>query len=117
MKFLGQEKIAYCPHYDRELYSKTPLRVSTPIHTGSAERHAHGAKWTRSSTSGSRPSFPRCCSRSGITIDFATDGEPTFESLEEWIRGNVDAKKLNAAMTVYRGFIERFESGDLVDRD
>ena len=37
-KYLGENGMRYCPLYDAQLYSRTPFRVSTPIHTGSAKR-------------------------------------------------------------------------------
>ena len=37
-KYLGENGIRYCPLYDSQLYSRTPCRVSTPIHSGSEKR-------------------------------------------------------------------------------
>ena len=47
----------------------------------------------------------------------ATDGEPTFESLEERHPGKRRREETQRGHYRLRGFIKRFESGDLVDRD
>jgi predicted phosphoadenosine phosphosulfate sulfurtransferase len=37
-KYFMEKKIEYCPIYDNQLFNKTPLRVSTPLHSERAKR-------------------------------------------------------------------------------
>ena len=113
MKFLGQEGIRYCPHYDAELYSRTPLRVSTPIHTGSAKRIGQWRKMDPDFYERVTRIFPEMLVQERYYGSLANDNEPTAEALEEWIRANVAAEHLIRAMQTFAALMQRVEEGDL----
>jgi predicted phosphoadenosine phosphosulfate sulfurtransferase len=117
MKFLGQEGIRYCPHYDAELYSRTPLRVSTPIHTGSAKRIGQWRKMDPDFYERVTRIFPEMLVQERYYASLSNENEPTIEALEEWIRANVAPSKLEQAMTVFSGMARRLEDGDLEPED
>jgi predicted phosphoadenosine phosphosulfate sulfurtransferase len=114
MKFLGQEGIRYCPHYNAELYSRTPLRVSTPIHTGSAKRIGQWRKMDPEFYERVTRIFPEMLIQERYCASLATDDEPTPEALEEWIRTHVAPEHLIHCMTTFAALMRRMQEGDLV---
>jgi len=117
MKFLGQEEIRYCPQYDRQLYSRTALRVSTPIHTGSAKRIGQWRKMDPEFYERVTRIFPEMLIQERYYDSLKNENEHTFEALEEWIRANVDEGKLTRAMRVFNNFENRMKKGDFSEAD
>jgi predicted phosphoadenosine phosphosulfate sulfurtransferase len=117
MKYLGQEGIRYCPQYDGQLYARQPLRVSTPLHTGSA---GHVDQWRKTD-----PDFfgrvvrvfPEVLLQERYKGELRRREEPSLEALEAWIRENVAPEKLPKAMHTFGWVRNRLASGYLKDED
>ena len=100
-KYLGENKIPYCGIYDAQLYSKTPFRVSTPVHSGSAKRFDRWRKMDPDFHRRVTEVFPEMMLQERYYDEIKRDGgEPSIEALEAWVAANVPEALMGKALEI-----------------
>ena len=116
-KYLGEQTIPYCGLYDAQLYAGTPFRVSTPIHTGSAKRLEVWRRMDPDFYQRVTAVFPEMLAQERYYSQLEAKQENTVEALEEWVKANVPAAKLQTALTMVHSLHKEIENRPLTDKE
>lgn len=114
-KYLGEQGIPYCGLYDAQLYARTPFRVSTPIHTGSAKRLEVWRRMDPDFYERVTAVFPEMLAQERYYSQLGTEQENTIEALEEWSQANVPESKLPQVMTSIHMLVKEIEKAPLTE--
>lgn len=105
-KFLGERNIAPCPLYDAQLYDRTPLRVSTPLHTGSARRLSAWRRLDPDFHQRVTAVFPEMLAQDRYAEDFAPARENSLEAMQAWASENIHGARLDQIVN-WLGMVRR----------